>query len=51
MIQGQYEYGWLDDMVCVPLEDCKVCGTQLVEHMYGRPLTVCPRCFPTEVAA
>ena len=47
---GAYGYGWLDKKVCSPLGVCKVCDTELVAHMFGAPLKVCPTCFPGEAA-
>lgn len=44
------QFGWFDDMVRLPVNPCKVCGSDLVRHMYGPTLWVCPTCFPEETA-
>ena len=40
---------WIEDLVGTVASTCKVCGTVMVAHSYGWPLTVCPKCFPDEV--
>lgn len=49
MDHGDYRYGWLDDLLAdLDAGFCGVCGAPMVPHLWGLPLTVCPRCFPDE---